>query len=216
MGKSGAGLKVHLSTDFPALFLAVGSQPIKEPAGAFKPWTMQTSTGSFISSLPEPDSSLCHTQDCLFEQIRSHRGDPLVRLAHNEYLVTWMGKGQLVWGLPTKQFPLDCTRHGNEHSSYFSFWHLINSWQIQTQVVSFPIIHLWQPLLLFFSRPIVLKIHSDLKLFTVHTEAWFYGVRDKRHLPRRLQTEQVTGFLKWRRGYHTTETTCVASTFLMP
>lgn len=94
------------------------------------------------------------------------------------------------------------------HSSYFSFWHLINSWQIQTQVVSFPIIHLWQPLLLFFSRPIVLKIHSDLKLFSVHTEAWFYGVRDKRHLPCRLQTKQVTGFLKWRQGYRTTETMC--------
>ena len=37
--KSLAGSKAHLLTDFPACFLAVGSQPIKEPAGAFKPWT---------------------------------------------------------------------------------------------------------------------------------------------------------------------------------
>lgn len=36
--KSGPGLKVHLPTDFPTFFPAVGSLPIKEPASAFKPW----------------------------------------------------------------------------------------------------------------------------------------------------------------------------------
>lgn len=50
----GSQEQVHLSTDFPVQFLAVGSQPIKEPAGAFKPWTMQTSIGSSFHPCQSP------------------------------------------------------------------------------------------------------------------------------------------------------------------
>ena len=78
----GPSLNVHLLTDFPTFFLAVGSQPIKDAATASNPGRTHTGRGLFISSPSEPQ--LLSLPTCgliIFEWISSHRGDPLVQLS---------------------------------------------------------------------------------------------------------------------------------------
>lgn len=93
--KSLPGSKAHLLTDFPACFLAVGSQPIKEPAGAFKPWT-NTGWRRRVHFIPVrvPRRSLPTPEPIIFERIRSHRGDPLVQLSLKlvAHLLKWCGQ----------------------------------------------------------------------------------------------------------------------------
>lgn len=105
--KSGLGLKVHLLTDFPAFFLAVGSQLIKEPASAFKPWT-NTDRHRLVHFIPVrvPTPLFTHTWPIIFERIRSHRGDPLVQLSLKLVAHPRKWCGQFVWAWAAKLPPL--------------------------------------------------------------------------------------------------------------